>query len=224
MRTSSASRWSSFTSKSRMSMARSDRHRLLVGAIARGERVEDVGDAHHLGLERDLLGAQPIRVARAVEPLVVRAGDDGDPRNAFPQGIFERNLNVCVTWLRISSNSSRRERAARHAEARPLVGVEQELHSRRACRSRSRARSPRSSRSRRREHRRLVGGHDGRPDAVELGAALGELPVERVELRFGRAALERRELARSTSASSERAMKSKRRESARPPRRRASWP
>jgi hypothetical protein len=69
-----------------------ERDGLLVGAIAGGERVEDVGDAHHLRLERDLFGAQAVRVARAVEALVVRAGDDRDAAELLAPGDLREEL------------------------------------------------------------------------------------------------------------------------------------
>ena len=78
-----------------MSSALSTRHGPLVRAIARGERVEDVADAHQLRLQRDLLGAQAIGVAGAVEPLVVRAGDDGHAAEALsPRDLREKTERV----------------------------------------------------------------------------------------------------------------------------------
>src|SRR6185503_14791884 len=65
-----------------------ERNRFLVWAVARGERVVDVRDAHHLRLHGNLLGAETIRVAGAVQSLVVRAGDDGHA----PQRFSPRNL------------------------------------------------------------------------------------------------------------------------------------
>lgn len=52
--------------------------RAFVGAIGSGEGVEDVADAHHLGLEGDLVGEEAIGVAGTVEALVVGASDEGD--------------------------------------------------------------------------------------------------------------------------------------------------
>src|SRR5262249_38724370 len=52
-----------------------DGHRLLVRAVAGGQRVEDVADGHHARLDPNLLGLEPARIAGAIELLVVRARD-----------------------------------------------------------------------------------------------------------------------------------------------------
>ena len=48
-------------------------HAGLVGAVARGERFEDVGDAHHPRLPAHLLARQAARVVIAVHALMVAA-------------------------------------------------------------------------------------------------------------------------------------------------------
>src|SRR5712692_10939823 len=66
---------------------RISRYCALVRAVLRGEGVVDVGDRHHLRLQRDLLGRQPARITRTVELLVVPISDLGNathdrgPRN-----------------------------------------------------------------------------------------------------------------------------------------------
>src|SRR6266487_4111270 len=52
-----------------------DGHGGLVGPIARGQRVEDVGHRHHARLQGDLGASPALGIAGAVELLVVGAGD-----------------------------------------------------------------------------------------------------------------------------------------------------
>ena len=63
-----------------------DGHGLLVGAVRRRERVEDVGDRHDARLDRDVARPQVARVAAAVEVLVVRARDARHVGEALPPG------------------------------------------------------------------------------------------------------------------------------------------
>ncbi len=56
-----------------------DGHGAAVGAVG-GERVEDVGDGDDAGLEIDVVALQAARIALAVEPLVMGAGDCGRDR------------------------------------------------------------------------------------------------------------------------------------------------
>ena len=67
----------------------------LVGPVARGERVEDVGDRHHPRLDRDLRSVPAGGVARAVELLVVRAGDLRDAAQLLrPRDLLEELVGV----------------------------------------------------------------------------------------------------------------------------------
>ena len=64
-----------------------ERHRPLVRTVGRGKRVKDVADGHDLRLERNCDPVQTVRIACAVETLVVGDGDARDvselppPRN-----------------------------------------------------------------------------------------------------------------------------------------------
>src|ERR1041385_879249 len=98
-----------------------DGHGALVRAVARRERIEDVADRHQLRLEWDLLGAEPIRIPRTVQPLVVRSGDDRNAREALPPG------NLSQESIRVRHVAPdlfelvRRERALRHAQRTDFV-------------------------------------------------------------------------------------------------------
>ena len=48
----------------------------------RGHRLEDVGDGEHAHRRREVLGAQPVRIAAAVEALVMRGGERREVREA----------------------------------------------------------------------------------------------------------------------------------------------
>src|SRR5436190_5534193 len=62
----------------------------FVWAVARGERVVDVGHRHHARLDRDAAGREFARIAAAVEFLVMRVGDVGDGREvARPRDLLQ---------------------------------------------------------------------------------------------------------------------------------------
>src|ERR1019366_3605023 len=89
-----------------------ERNGLLVGAVAGGEGVVDVGDAHHLRLHRDLFRGELARVAGSVELLVVRSRDERHPAQGFaPRDLreeLERVRDVRADLVELQ----RRQRAA----------------------------------------------------------------------------------------------------------------
>src|SRR2546425_6028833 len=71
------------------------RHRALVGAVARGQRVVDVADGHHARGQRDLRFLQRARVALARELLVMAVGDVRHPlQRARPGDLREEAVGV----------------------------------------------------------------------------------------------------------------------------------
>ena len=60
--------------------------RPLVRPVGGREGVVDVADSHHLGLERDVVGAQAVGIAGAVQLLVMRIGDGGDAAKVLGPG------------------------------------------------------------------------------------------------------------------------------------------
>ena len=60
--------------------------RALVRPVGGREGVVDVADGHHLGLERDVVGAQAVGIAGAVQLLVVRIGNGGDAAEVLGPG------------------------------------------------------------------------------------------------------------------------------------------
>ena len=71
-----------------------DRHRFLVGAIGGRKGIEHVADSHDFGLERDLVALELVRVTRAVEFLVVRAGNHGNSPNLFGPGNLHQEIEA----------------------------------------------------------------------------------------------------------------------------------
>ena len=151
-RTRRTDRWSSWprlTSHGEDVERLLDRHRLLVRAIARGERVVDVADRHHARGHRDLVAAQAVRDSRCR-----RASRGARPRSRGRRaacgstGSATRKLYVCTTWLLISSALLLGQRAAPDLQAARLVARQERQRASRPRRGRSCPRSRRSARSR----------------------------------------------------------------------------
>src|SRR5262245_34499341 len=67
----------------------------LVRPVARGQRIEDVADRHHLRLEWDFLAPEAIRIPGPVQSLVVRPGDHGhSSKRLAPRNRIEKAIRV----------------------------------------------------------------------------------------------------------------------------------
>ena len=107
-------------------MASVSDHRLAVGPIG-GHGVEGVADGHDAGAERDLVAAQPVRIAAAVPALVARADEPGhrtqrgrgqqdalaDQRVAAHEAPLDRVERAGLVEDRVRARRSCRRRGAR---------------------------------------------------------------------------------------------------------------
>ena len=101
----------------------------LVRPVLRGERLEDVGDAHDPGLHRHLLAGQPPRIALSVHALVVAAGVLRNVAEVLRPGQrlehLDRGHDVVIDDFALL----RVERAPRDAEVLDFI-LRQEVHAR----------------------------------------------------------------------------------------------
>ena len=100
-------------------------NRLLVRAILRGERLEDVGQAHDARRHRHLRPRQAARMAGAVHVLVVTAGELGDAAQVARVGQrfqhLDRRVDVVVDHRALAVV----ERAAQDAQVLDLIRGEE---------------------------------------------------------------------------------------------------
>ena len=88
-----------------------ERHCALVRTVLRSQRVIDVRDRHHLGLQRNLGVGQAPRIARSVELLVVPIGDlrnvahQGRPRNLAEEVEAVRDVGLHLESLLLVESS-----------------------------------------------------------------------------------------------------------------------
>src|SRR5882724_1839967 len=162
------------------------RDALLVGAIAGGERVVDVGDRHHPGLNGDLVAAASLGIAGAVELLVVRAGDLRDaselPRPRDPREEFVGVDHVGLYFLELRW----RETAPGNREDLCLLARDDGLAVAQMILEEVERQALDAGGEVARQHGRLVGRDDAREVLLQLGDVGGELGVE--GRRLGRVA------------------------------------